>query len=117
MGCRLVAEPGAVAKLTFRAEEGKPEAGYTLTLDFTTGKGALASQFAVYEQDCALKPGREVEVRAFVLQDVLEVFVDDAYCFTMHCYNWPDGALRVAAEGAGLTVNNLTACISSGSTD
>ncbi len=106
-----------MAKLTFRAEEGKPEAGYTLSLDFTTGKGALASQFANYEQDCALKPGREVEVRAFVLRDVLEVFVDDAYCFTMHCYNWPDGALKVTAESAGLTVNILTACISSESTE
>jgi hypothetical protein len=56
------------------------------------------STLKTYKRICDFDITKPVDVRVFTLGDVIECFVNDAYCFTMHGYN---------STGSGLSVKTL----------
>lgn len=85
-------------QINFRQGKDTTHAGYHLRMNFATKEIEVGSAFKSYKRICDLDITKPVDVRIFALGDVIECFVNDAYCFTMHGYD---------SSGSGLSVKTL----------
>lgn len=97
----------ATASIIMRHSDHDPASGYRLHLDFASGEAALEDNHRRYARDCELDPDQPVSVTAFAVGNVIEVFVNEAFAFTMRGYDRPEGQLTLQLSGARVANDSL----------
>ncbi len=97
----------ADTKLTIRFPQAKrnDDTGYHLKVDFQTKEIELGSRYKSYKRICDFDPAETMDIRIFLVGNVLECFINDAFAFTMRAYGERDGDLSIVAEGGPVNVS------------
>lgn len=95
--------PGGKATVTFRGMADDPRAGFHLVVDAAAGQLTLRSPYREFKQAYQPPANGDVKVTAFVLDDIIECFIDDAYAFTMRAYQRTGTRLSIErSDGAAV---------------
>lgn len=86
-------------RIGFREGTDTAHKGYYLRVNFGTKEIEAGSAFKTYKRICDLDNTKPADIRIFALGDVIECFVNDRYCFTMHGYD---------SKGRGLSIKTLS---------
>lgn len=106
----VVMDGKAVMSVGFREQPGDAKSGYKLIVNpgeqfIELKNGGTRS----VKLPCKLDVSKPIDIRVFVLNDIIECFVDDAHAVSLHAYNFKTGSLSFGWEGGGsvqaLTVN------------
>ena len=109
--CRVEIGADTVLTIGMRQQPNDPRSGYKLTI---RGKEIeLASSYRSHKRICDLNYSDPLEVRVFVLGDIIECFVNDAYGSTMRVCDYTDGQLSLEVAQGDAKIKELTANISS----
>lgn len=94
-------------KLTVRFPQGKKSdhTGYHLKIDFQNKEIELGSAYKSYKRVCDFDPAKAVDIRIFLVGDVLECFINDAYAFTMRAYGERNGDISIIAQGGPVNIS------------
>ena len=91
----------------FREQAGATESGYLLTVNPQSGVIELKNKYGKSARFVAdLNPSQPVDVRVFVIGDIIECFINDSYAVSLHAYDYKSGLLDISWNGAG-TVSAL----------
>lgn len=106
-------EMGADAVLTIgmRQQPNDSRSGYRLTI--RRKEIELASRYRSHKCICNLDYSGPLEVRLFVLGDIIECFVNNAYGFTMRACDYTDGQLILEIGQGNAKIKELTVSIPS----
>lgn len=88
----------------FPHDKKKTEGDYHLKVDFRTKEIELGSRYKSYKRICDFDPEQPLDIRIFMVGDVLECFINDAYSFTMRVYGERKGDLSITAQGDAIKV-------------
>lgn len=110
LDAKLGLPAGGRAAVTFRGIEGDPKSGFRLEIDARQGRLTLRSPYREFKQAYQPVHGGVAHVTAFVLDDIIECFVDDAYAFTMRAYQRTGTRLAIDCEG-GASVTAMKVCV------
>ncbi|MFT3703679.1 MAG: hypothetical protein QM802_15055 [Agriterribacter sp.] len=91
-------------RIGFREGKDTVQAGYHLTINFTTKEIEAGSAFKSYKRTCDFDNKQPLDIRIFALGDVIECFVNDAYCFTMHGYDSSGHGLSIKALSGNIAI-------------
>lgn len=84
-------------EIRFRQTLGEPDSGYTLSVSPDSGEISISSGHNTYRRTCALKSGKPISLRLFVVGTAAECFVDNKYAFTLRIFDHQKGKLRLEA--------------------
>ena len=87
----------------FRIEGG----GYRLTLHSSPQEIGFTGPGMEFRRVCLFDPKLPVHVEAFVLGSLIEVFVNDRHAFSARAYDYPRGAIELAASGGKVSITDL----------
>lgn len=106
--CRLHAEtPNTEAVIVLRLAPDAPDAGYRIKVAFDRKSVTVGDRYRTYERVCDFDPNIPVELRVFVMDSVIECFINDAHCFTFRALDRADGALRIDAATGSLAIRDF----------
>ena len=94
-----------VASIHFRRTNEAP--GYQLTIDFSERRISLGDEKTRFERVCDFDASQPVDVRLFVVGTVAECFVNDAYAFTVRCYDHAEGNVVFQVEGGDAAMREV----------
>ena len=100
-------DPGATLSVGFRQQPKSPTAGYRLTIRPGKQEIEIAGPRYVCPRRCPLDVSKPVQVQAFMDGSILECFVNDAYAFTLRCYDFPEGKLSLEVSNGQMRVLGL----------
>jgi sucrose-6-phosphate hydrolase SacC (GH32 family) len=98
--CQVSMEQNSIVTIGFREQPGDDKTGYQLIVSPASGtielknSGNRSAKF-----NCKLDMSRPIDVRAFVNNDIIECFVNDAHAVSIHAYNYRSGQLSFNWDG------------------
>ena len=111
----LETKPSPIGKMVIRfRDQGAHGGGYTLTVDRLHQTTELRGPLYTYERRTSIPNNEPVIVRAFLDDDILECFVNDAHAFTIRCYDFADGDLSIQANDGGITIKTMEMAVTGG---
>ncbi len=106
--CQLNVEQNSVVTIGFRQQPGKADSGYQLVVNPATGTIELKNSVNRSAKfNCKLDTSKPIDVRAFVNNDIIECFINDAHAVSIHAYNYRSGQLSFNWNGQ-CVVQDLT---------
>ena len=102
----LKLEPASECSLVFHEQPGGE--GYRLTLRPAASQVTLAGPgFSWPREGCRLDTAQPIRVRVFVMGDMLECFINDAWALSCRTYNYQEGTLGLVATAGRVTLGSL----------
>jgi beta-fructofuranosidase len=98
----------AEVTVAFRTDDSGRQAGYLYTISpagrtvVTHGQG-----IAWTRQGCAIDVSKPVTIRAILLGQAIEFFVNDQYAFTRTAFDLPDGKLGIEVTAGSVEIEDL----------
>jgi len=101
----------AIARIGFRQGKDSSHAGYHLNINFASKEIEAGNAFKSYKRICDFNATQPVDIRIFALGDVIECFVNDAYCFTMHGYDSTGRKLSIQSLSGTLSIQSYEVAV------
>ncbi len=97
--------PQTTLTVRFPQEVNHLDSGYHLKIDFQSREIELGSHYKSYRRICDFDPEGMVDVRIFMLGDVLECFINDAWAFTMRAYGKRNGDMSISIQDGAINIS------------
>ena len=99
--CSVGMGENAVMSIGFREQPGNTKSGYKLIINPRDNFIELKDTGArSVKYPCTLDVTKPVDIRVFVVNDIIECYVNNAYVVSMHAYNYKDGQLSFQWDGS-----------------
>jgi beta-fructofuranosidase len=107
LNCRVRLDPKAELTISL-CEGGDPSSGYRLIIRPGSQEAELLSAKYSFVRYAALDSSRPVLVQAFVLDSIIECFINETYAFSCRAYDWPQGKLGLSVNGGRARVLEMS---------
>jgi len=98
---------GATLTVGFREQDGNAQAPYKLHIRPRSNEIEIAGPELAFHRECKIDVYKPITVQAFVQDDFIECFVNDAYAFTFRAYDFPTGKLSFDVTNGDITLQEL----------
>jgi sucrose-6-phosphate hydrolase SacC (GH32 family) len=80
--------------------------GYHLKIDFQSKEIEIGSKYKTYKRVCDFDSLKPVDVRIFLMGNVLECFINNAWAFTMRAYDKPGNYMSIVAQNGLIGISS-----------
>jgi hypothetical protein len=98
---------GATLTIGFREQEDNAQAPYRLHIRPRGNEVEIEGPELAFHRECRIDIYKPITVQAFIQDDFLECFVNDAYAFTFRAYDFPTGKLSFDVTNGDITLQDL----------